>query len=130
MTVLGAELDGQVAVITGAGRPDGLGAAMGRLFAERGATIVLTDVLDELGEHTAAEIEHGEYLHLDVSSETEWDAVVSQVVARHGVSTSSSTTQGSFVPPCSPTPPSTTGPKRLRSIRPVSFLGCVPVRAP
>jgi 3alpha(or 20beta)-hydroxysteroid dehydrogenase len=80
----GRDLAGRVAVITGAARPRGQGAAEARLFAERGATVVLTDVLDEEGERTAGGIENAEYAHLDVSSEEGWDALVSDVVDRHG----------------------------------------------
>ncbi len=84
MTEIGNELDGKVALITGAARAKGQGAAEGRLFAARGATVILTDVLDDEGEKTAGQIEGAEYLHLDVSAEDEWDAVVADVVARHG----------------------------------------------
>ena len=74
-------LDGRVAVITGGAR--GHGAEEGRLFAQEGAIVVLADVLDEQGEQTAAEL-GVEYQHLDVTSEQEWEAVVADVVARHG----------------------------------------------
>ncbi|MFN0088900.1 MAG: SDR family NAD(P)-dependent oxidoreductase [Acidimicrobiales bacterium] len=75
-------LDGKVALITGGAR--GQGAEEGRLFCAEGAKVVLTDVLDEEGERTAAEIDGAEYLHLDVSSEAEWEAVVADVMSRHG----------------------------------------------
>ena len=75
------ELDGRVALVTGGAR--GQGAAEARLFAREGAKVVITDVLDELGERTAGEL-GGEYLHLDVSSEAEWEAVVADVAGRHG----------------------------------------------
>ncbi len=75
------ELDGRVALVTGGAR--GQGAAEARLFAEQGATVVVTDVLDEAGERTAGEL-GAEYHHLDVSSEGEWDSVVADVTARHG----------------------------------------------
>ncbi len=75
------ELDGRVALVTGGAR--GQGAAEARLFAGQGATVVITDVLDEQGEQTAGEL-GCEYLHLDVASESEWESVVGDTVARHG----------------------------------------------
>ena len=76
-----AKLQDRVALITGGAR--GQGASEGRLFVAEGATVVLADVLDEEGERTAAEA-GAEYAHLDVASEEGWDAVVADVVARHG----------------------------------------------
>lgn len=78
------DLSGQVALISGGGRDKGQGAAEGRLFAAQGATVILTDVIGEEGEQTAGGIEGAEYAHLDVTSESEWDAVVDDIVARHG----------------------------------------------
>lgn len=75
------ELDGRVALVTGGAR--GQGAAEARLFGEQGAIVVITDVLDEEGERTAGSL-GCEYLHLDVTSENEWEAVVSGIVDRHG----------------------------------------------
>ncbi|MDA3038324.1 MAG: SDR family oxidoreductase [Actinomycetota bacterium] len=75
------ELDGRVALVTGGAR--GQGAAEARLFSEQGAVVVIADVLDEEGERTARSL-GCEYLHLDVTSEAEWDAVVSSIVERHG----------------------------------------------
>jgi 3alpha(or 20beta)-hydroxysteroid dehydrogenase len=84
MAEIGKELAGQVALITGGARTKGQGAAEGRLFSARGATVVLADVLDEEGERTAGGIEGAEYAHLDVTSEQQWDDVVADVMARHG----------------------------------------------
>jgi 3alpha(or 20beta)-hydroxysteroid dehydrogenase len=75
------ELDNRVALVTGGAR--GQGAAEARLFAREGATVVITDVLDEQGERTAGEL-GCDYAHLDVTSETEWESVVADTVARHG----------------------------------------------
>ncbi len=83
-TEIGKELAGQVALITGGARAKGQGAAEGRLFASRGATVVLADVIDEEGEATAGSIEEAEYVHLDVTSEESWDQVVADIIARHG----------------------------------------------
>jgi 3alpha(or 20beta)-hydroxysteroid dehydrogenase len=75
------ELDGRVALVTGGAR--GQGASEATLFVREGATVIITDVLDEAGEATAGTL-GCEYHHLDVSSESEWEAVVADIVARHG----------------------------------------------
>ena len=75
-------LDGRVALVTGGAR--GQGAAEARLFADEGATVVLADVLDEVGEQTAAGIADASYRHLDVTSEEDWQAVVDDIVETHG----------------------------------------------
>jgi 3alpha(or 20beta)-hydroxysteroid dehydrogenase len=74
----GTSLAGKVALITGGAR--GQGAAEGKLFAEAGATVVLADVLDADGAATAAEI-GARYVHLDVTSEEEWQTVVDDIIA-------------------------------------------------
>ncbi len=75
------ELNGMVALVTGGAR--GQGAAEAEVFAAQGATVVITDVLDEQGEQTAGRLGCG-YHHLDVTSEQEWEAVVADTVERHG----------------------------------------------
>ncbi|MFT7598559.1 MAG: 3alpha(or 20beta)-hydroxysteroid dehydrogenase [Acidimicrobiales bacterium] len=77
-----SRLEGKVALITGGAR--GQGAEEGRLFASHGAKVVLTDVLDEEGEATAASIDGATYRHLDVTSESEWQSVVDGVMSDHG----------------------------------------------
>jgi len=76
-------LNGKVALITGAAR--GQGAAEARLFASRGAKVMLCDLLDAEGQAVAAEIgANAAYMHLDVTSESEWKQVVEATVARFG----------------------------------------------
>jgi len=76
-------LDGKVALVTGGAR--GQGAAEGRLFAAEGATVVLTDVLDDEGTATAASIgDATSYQHHDVRSEAAWTEVVAGIMADHG----------------------------------------------
>jgi 3alpha(or 20beta)-hydroxysteroid dehydrogenase len=68
-------LDSKVVLITGAAR--GSGAATARLLAENGAHVVLADVRDGEGEHTAKEIGGtARYVHLDVTDEWQWEDVV------------------------------------------------------
>ena len=76
-------LDGKVALITGAAR--GQGAAEARLFVERGAKVMMTDVLDEEGQQVAAEIgDSAAYMRLDVTSEDGWKEVVAATVEKFG----------------------------------------------
>ncbi|MCW2995305.1 MAG: putative short-chain dehydrogenase [Conexibacter sp.] len=84
--ISGSRLEGKQAIISGAAR--GLGASIARLYALEGATVLLTDILDELGEQTAAAIrdEGGQaiYQHLDVTSESDWTAAVERCAAEFG----------------------------------------------
>src|ERR1700748_1948920 len=73
-------LEGKTAIITGSAR--GLGAAIGRLYSAEGANVLITDILDDLGEETAAAItaDGGKavYQHLDVASEDDWAVAVAR----------------------------------------------------
>lgn len=78
-----SNLNGKVALITGAAR--GQGAAEARLFAQRGAKVMLCDILDSEGQAVAAEIgPNAAYLRLDVTSEASWQAAVKAAVAKFG----------------------------------------------
>ncbi|MDO8705406.1 MAG: glucose 1-dehydrogenase [Sulfuricaulis sp.] len=79
-------LDGKVVLITGAAR--GIGAATARAMAHEGAKVCLCDILDEHGKALADELQadgaEAMYLHLDVTSEEAWSAVVLQATQRFG----------------------------------------------
>ena len=62
-------LENKIALVTGAAR--GIGAAIAKSFADEGARVIVTDILDDEGQTTAAAI-GAEYHHLDVQSETDW----------------------------------------------------------
>ena len=53
------------------------------MFRDEGAQVVITDVLEDEGGKTAGTLGI-EFLSHDVSSAAAWEAVVSDVVARHG----------------------------------------------
>ncbi len=75
-------LDGKIALITGGAR--GQGAAEAELFAEAGATVIITDVLDDEGKATADRLGDAvSYRHHDVSSEEEWQETVDAIVEEH-----------------------------------------------
>lgn len=86
-------LEGKVALLTGAaaaipGEMMGFGGAAANLFVREGATVVLTDIRDELGERAAEALRdkgaRARYLHLDVTSEDEWASAVDAVMAEFG----------------------------------------------
>ncbi len=75
-------VEGKVALITGGAR--GLGEATGRIMAKEGATVILTDLLDNEGEALAASINDeggtAEYIHQDVTDEALWDTITSGIM--------------------------------------------------
>ena len=80
-------LRGKVGIVTGGA--SGIGAATCRLFAREGmAGVAVADINDELGEKVAAEIEakdgHAFFVHLDVTNEQQWQAVVAATVDHYG----------------------------------------------
>ena len=79
-------MDGKVALISGGAR--GQGAAEARLFAREGAKVVIGDLLDVEGMRVAAEIAElggdAMYVHLDVTSEEDWQSAVAAAVSSYG----------------------------------------------
>ena len=80
------QLDGKVAIISGGAR--GQGEEEARLFAREGAAVVLGDILDEASQRVANSIVdtggQALYVHLDVTSETDWNDIVDKTVAEFG----------------------------------------------
>ena len=83
---LPVRLAGKTALITGAA--SGMGAAEAKLFAREGATVIVTDVTEDMGQQVAAQIEgdgdSATFVRLDVTSEDDWNEVVSQTVEQEG----------------------------------------------
>jgi 3alpha(or 20beta)-hydroxysteroid dehydrogenase len=78
-----SDVEGTVAIITGAAR--GQGAAEASLLAAHGAKVVLTDVLAEQGQTTADEIGASAlFVEQDVSSAEGWQEVVATTLAAFG----------------------------------------------
>lgn len=62
-------LEGKLCVVTGAAR--GIGRAIAAAFRAEGAAVILTDIDDHAGQAAAGMID-GQYLHLDVREEADW----------------------------------------------------------
>ena len=65
--------------------PEGKARSKPRMFAQEGARVVIGDILDDLGMRVQAEINEtgGEclYVHLDVTSESDWQNAVEAAVS-------------------------------------------------
>jgi NAD(P)-dependent dehydrogenase (short-subunit alcohol dehydrogenase family) len=79
-------LDGKVALISGGAR--GLGASEAEAFAREGASVVIGDILDDLGATVVDRIEatggRAAYVHLDVTDERQWNDAVALTEKRFG----------------------------------------------
>ncbi|RZK81730.1 MAG: SDR family NAD(P)-dependent oxidoreductase, partial [Rhodococcus sp. (in: high G+C Gram-positive bacteria)] len=81
MTTHDARLRDTCALVTGAAR--GIGAATAELFHAHGATVYLCDVDDELGNSVAAKLgARAHYRHLDVTEESQWTRVTTEMAER------------------------------------------------
>jgi 3alpha(or 20beta)-hydroxysteroid dehydrogenase len=82
----GVKLTGKVAIITGGAR--GIGAACATSLAQRGAVVLITDVLADVGAATAARLTAAghrvAFMTHDVTDAAGWDAVVRFAVAQFG----------------------------------------------
>ena len=76
-------LENKVAIISGGSR--GMGAFEAALFVQEGAKVIVGDVRDDEGRELVGHIgEDAIYMHLDVTSECDWAAVVKEATDRYG----------------------------------------------
>ena len=76
-------VEGKVVLISGGAR--NIGGASARMLVAEGAKVVIGDLLDEEGQALADELgDAARYVHLDVTSETDWAAAVTLTVAEFG----------------------------------------------
>jgi 3alpha(or 20beta)-hydroxysteroid dehydrogenase len=75
-------VDNKVCLVTGAGR--GIGASCAEVLSRAGATVMVTDILDDEGKAVAETITHSGrkaiFKHLDVTNEKEWIAVIEETI--------------------------------------------------
>ncbi|MDN5938612.1 MAG: glucose 1-dehydrogenase [Salinisphaera sp.] len=79
-------VNGKAALVTGAAR--GIGAAAAEALAQSGASVLVTDILEDAGQETVERIcsagGQAEFLKQDVTSEAQWEQATQAVVDRFG----------------------------------------------
>lgn len=81
-------LEGKISLVTGGASRPGLGSAIAQRFSEEGAVVYLTDIDGQGAAQTAAEIRQSgatviDMTH-DVTSESQWDQLFTQIRTDHG----------------------------------------------
>ena len=74
-------LDGKIILITGAAK--GMGATEAKMATERGATVILSDIIEDQLEATADSLDSA-FSRLDVTSKDDWEKTISQILDDHG----------------------------------------------
>lgn len=80
------DLAGRKALVTGGAR--GIGATVATALSNAGASVMLGDILDDVGKTTASELSHGNakvhFTHLDVTDEASWEKAVAATISELG----------------------------------------------
>ena len=76
-----SNLDGKIILITGAAK--GMGATEAKMAVERGATVILSDIIEDQLKTTADSLDSA-FSRLDVTSKDDWKKTISKVLDDYG----------------------------------------------
>jgi 3(or 17)beta-hydroxysteroid dehydrogenase len=80
---MSGRVKGKIALVTGAA--SGMGAAASEMLAAEGATVILVDLNEDLGNKIAKRVgADARFLTLDVTDEGQWQSVAAEIERRHG----------------------------------------------